>query len=121
MKKMLRIEIVVSLVLVVVLLTFLRGPELLMPMSFDSMALVLFVIFLVMFIGLLFREGALDERERLHRLEAGRFAYIAGILVITAGIVYQSFSYNIDPWLVYALITMIIVKIASRVYAQMNH
>ena len=32
----------------------------------------------------------MDEREKLHRLEAGRFAYLAGIAVITLGIIIPS-------------------------------
>ena len=121
MRNLYFMEVIVSAILVFVLLTFLSGPELLMPMSFDSMAMILFVVLAVLFTGLVFRENAMDEREKLHRLEAGRFAYLAGIAVITLGIIIQSFSYNIDPWLVYSLIAMIIVKIASRIYAQLRH
>lgn len=121
MNKIFNWEFIVSAVLVLVLLTFLSGPELLMPMNFNSMALVLFAIFSIMFLGLIFRESAHDEREKLHKLEAGRIAYLCGIVVITIGIIIQSFSYNIDPWLVYTLITMIIIKIAVRIYAQIKH
>lgn len=121
MKNLVRIEIIVAAVLIFLLLTFLNGPELLMPMLFNSMAIVLFVILAILFTGLVFRESALDERERLHRLEAGRVAYLSGIVVIAFGIIVQSFSYDIDPWLVYSLIAMIIVKIASRLYAQKKH
>ena len=121
MKKIFNLELVTSAVLVLVLLTFLNGPELLMPMTFNSMALVLFIIFSIMFIGLIFRENSFDERERLHKLEAGRVAYLSGIVVITIGIIVQSFSYSIDPWLVYTLITMIIIKIAVRIYVQGKH
>lgn len=121
MKKNFNLEFIVSIILVLVLLTFLSGPELLMPMNFNSMVLVLFVIFSIVFLGLIFREGSFDEREKLHKLEAGRIAYLCGVVVITIGIIIQSFSYNIDPWLVYTLITMIIIKIGVRLYVQTKH
>jgi hypothetical protein len=121
MKKFFTLDIIVSLILILSLFTFLKGPELLMPMTANSMALVLFVALFAVFVGLIFRESSSDEREKLHKLEAGRIAYLVGISVITLGIVIQSFSYDIDPWLFYALISMIIVKIAARIYAQLRH
>jgi len=121
MKKIFTFDIIVSAILIISLISFLKDPELLMPMTLNSVALVIFVAIFAVFIGLIFRENALDEREKLHKLEAGRVAYVAGILVIALGIIVQSFSYNIDPWLFYALISMIVIKILARIYVQLKH
>jgi hypothetical protein len=67
---------------------------------------------------LLFKEYAVDEREELHRFIASRAGYLAGSLILIVGIVWQSFNEQFDPWLVFTLVTMVFVKIASRVHSQ---
>lgn len=121
MKKFITLDVLVAAVLILFLSILVRGPELLMPMNLNSMALILFIISFMVFVGLIFREESSDERETLHKLEAGRVAYLSGIGIITLGIITQSFSYSIDPWLVYALIVMILVKIFARIYFQIKH
>lgn len=64
------------------------------------------------------KEGAADEREALHRARAGRFAFLVGSLLLTLGIVAQAWNHNVDPWLVYALIAMILAKFGARLYSE---
>ncbi len=63
-------------------------------------------------------EGAVDEREELHRYQSGRNAFLLGALTLTVGIVYQGVTDQVDVWLVAALLLMIVGKIASRIYSE---
>lgn len=73
-----------------------------------------------LFASFILREDIVDERDGQHRTLAGRNAFLAGSGVLTIGIVFQGYSHVVDPWLVVALITMIIVKIATRIWSDKN-
>jgi hypothetical protein len=120
MKSMHQSEIVVSLVLVGLLLYFLRPTQLLMPMSVEVTVILFFVVAFLIFSALVWKESFSDERENLHRLMAGRISFIAGTAVLAFGIIVQSMSHDIDAWLVYTLIVMILAKSASRIYSQVK-
>jgi len=111
-------EVLIAFVLVVILLSFVNGPHLLMPMTSETMLVVILAVFFTLFSALVWREDARDERERLHRLQAGRISYLAGTTILALGVIYQSFTHEIDPWLVGALIVMVLSKIFSRIYSQ---
>ena len=70
-------------------------------------ALVLFVL----------RESAQDERDETHRSIAGRVAFLSGSAVLIIGIAVQNTSHHIDPWLVGALIAMVIGKVGTRIWS----
>lgn len=72
------------------------------------------------FASFVLRERVVDERDGLHRTLAGRNAFLAGSGVLTVAIVVQGYAHSVDPWLIVALITMIIVKIATRVWSDKN-
>ena len=63
-----------------------------------------------LFAGLLWKERAADEREAVLVDKAGRFGYIAGMSTLTIGIVVQSFTHDVDVWLVLTVSMMIIAK-----------
>ncbi|MCX6703209.1 MAG: hypothetical protein NTV02_00760 [Candidatus Zambryskibacteria bacterium] len=79
-------------------------------------ALVIFGIFAIFIL----REQVLDERDNLHRRLAGRNAFLAGAGILMLGIVVQGYSHNVDPWLVAALVGMVVVKVVSRVWSDKN-
>src|SRR3989344_88728 len=56
------------------------------------------------------REHAGDEREDRHRSFAGRVAFLSGSAVLLLGIVLQSIAHTLDPWLVTALLVMLLGK-----------
>jgi hypothetical protein len=58
-----------------------------------------------------------DEREASHRYFANRMAMIAGMAVLSAGILYQIFTHRIDYWLLAGLIAINFVKIVSLIYS----
>src|SRR3989344_3491740 len=57
------------------------------------------------------RERVQDEREEVQRAFAGRVAFLAGSAVLISGIALQSMTYEVDPWLVGALIVMAVAKV----------
>lgn len=87
-----------------------------MVMSTLVGALVLFGIFA----SFILREKIVDERDDQHRTLAGRNAFLAGSGVLMIGIVMQGYTHNVDPWLVIALIAMVVVKIITRAWSDEN-
>jgi len=65
-------------------------------------------------------ERAGDERENEHRHSAGRAAFLAGGAVLIIGIIIQTLSHTLDPWLVWALLAMVAAKSIARVYSAYN-
>ena len=72
------------------------------------------------FASFILREKIIDERDAQHRTLAGRNAFLVGAGVITLGILIQGYAHNVDPWLVIALIAMILVKITTRIWSDKN-
>ncbi len=110
-------EILASAVLIVLVLLLLNPFHFWMPTNVEMLlvagALATFGAVAVFVL----RERAIDEREEAHRSSAGRTAFLAGAALLVLGIVVQSFNHAIDPWLVLALVAMIVVKLATRVYS----
>jgi hypothetical protein len=63
------------------------------------------------------RETAADEREALHRALAGRVAFLSGSAVLVVGILSEGMTHVVDPWLVLALVLMVLSKIITRIYS----
>jgi len=114
------LEKVVALALIVIAILLLNPFHFWMPdmmvMGMLAGALVLFGVFA----SFILREDSLDERDELHRTLAGRNAFLAGSGVLIMGIVVQGYSHTVDPWLVVALIAMVVVKIATRIWSDRN-
>jgi len=76
-------------------------------------AVVLFGVFSVFVL----MEQAGDEREDMHRYSAGRAAFLVGGAVLIVGIIVQNLSHTLDPWLVWALLGMVLAKSTVRIYS----
>ncbi|HTH92956.1 MAG TPA: hypothetical protein VL576_00555 [Candidatus Paceibacterota bacterium] len=90
----------------------------------DMMLAGLLIIALVifgLFAAFAVKEKVRDERESHHRFVAGRSAFIAGTSVLALAMLIQSLHHNVDPWLFVAFVTMILVKLGSRSYADQNY
>lgn len=113
-------ETIVTVALIVLAMLLLNPFHFWMP---DMMVMSMLAITLAIF-GILasfvLRETIVDEREGQHRTLAGRNAFLAGSGVLTLGIVVQGYAHAVDPWLVVALIVMIVVKIGSRIWSDRN-
>ena len=91
--------------------------EIWMPDSVHMLVLALLVVAAAAIGAFVLRERSLDERDVAHRAFAGRAAFLAGCIVLLVAIVIQTLRHMLDPWLVCALITMVIIKIGSRLWS----
>ena len=114
------LETLVTVCLIVLAVLLLNPFHFWMP---DMMLIVMLVTTLGLFgifASFILREKIVDERDSQHRTLAGRNAFLAGSGVLTLAIVVQGYVASVDPWLVVTLITMIIVKIATRRWSDKN-
>ncbi len=79
-------------------------------------ALALFGIFA----SYIIQEKSTDEREHQHKSLAGRNAFLAGSGILMIGIIVQGYTHTVDPWLVVALIGMVVVKFITRYWSEKN-
>lgn len=114
-------EIATSLILIAILVLFIRPTNLLMPSTVEMMLPVLLVVAFLTFSSLFWKEKAQDEREANHITKAGRISFFTGSIILTVGVVVQSLRHNVDPWLVYSLVGMVLAKVASRIYSQIKN
>jgi len=110
-------HIVIALVLVILLVLLSNPFTFWMPDGVNMLLLLVLTTVMSVWVGLIVQEYSNDEREMLHKMKAGRIAYLSGILVLTTGLVFQGINHNIDPWIVLTLIVMVMSKVISRVYA----
>ncbi len=121
MKNNLLQEIVVSIVLIVLLVLFLNPFEFWMPPILLMMMVLGFVVVFSVFASFIWRENARDEREGLHKMMAGRIAFLAGTAILVIAIIVQSFRHELDFWLVLTLGIMILAKIIGLFYGRTKH
>lgn len=88
-----------------------------MPPMGAMVALLVAAVLLVLFAGFVMQENGGDERDLLHRLNAGRIAYLSGIGVLTTALVVQGFQHAIDPWVLFALGAMVVAKAVAHYYS----
>ena len=61
--------------------------------------------------------GINDERDILHRNLANRAGLIAGLVILSLGVLYQMFVlHHVDYWLLTGLIVINLTKIVSLIY-----
>lgn len=70
-----------------------------------------FTILVALYAGLVLREKPADEREEKLREKAGRAGFLAGVFVLSIGVIYQVIFAKVDPFLLLALAVMVLVKI----------
>ena len=114
-------EIIVSSVLIILLILFLNPFDFWMPTILLMMMVLGLVVVFAIFASFIWRESARDERESLHKMMAGRIAFLAGTAVLVIGIIVQSFKHKLDLWLVLALGAMILAKIIGLIYSRIKH
>lgn len=106
-------------VILVALLTLLSDPFMLwMPARAQMIVLLGAAIFACVWAGFVMYERAYDEREMLHKMHAGRVAYLSGIAVLTLALIVQGFAHAIDPWVSAALGVMVVSKLVARLYSE---
>ncbi len=121
MKNNLLQEISVSVVLIVLLILFLNPFGFWMPSVLLVVMVCVLVVVFAIFASFIWRENAKDERENLHKMTAGRTAFLSGTAVLVIGIIVQSFQHKLDFWLVLTLGTMILAKIVGLIYSRRKY
>jgi len=106
----------------ILLLLFLLNPfDVLMLSNTSMMVLAVFVVAFLIFVGLVWRSRAVDERELAHQHATARISYALGVNVLAIGIVAQSLTYTLDVWLPLALGIMVLAKIGASIYYKQKH
>jgi hypothetical protein len=113
-------EAVVTVSLIVIAILLLNPFHFWMPDMVVVCMLAITLGLFGIFASFILRETMIDEREAQHRTLAGRNAFLAGSGVLTLGIVFQGYVHTVDPWLVVALVVMIVVKIGTRIWSDKN-
>ena len=113
-------SITISVLLVMSLLALLDPFMYWMPTMYTRVSLLITTILLVIWTGLVMYEQTTDERDVVHRMNAGRVAYLSGVATLTIALLVQSMGYVIDPWIAITLLVMVIAKISARFYSEHN-
>lgn len=122
MDKNTRNEISIAVIFSALLALLLNPFGFFMPDTLLYMMIAGVVVLFGLYAGFVWREGARDEREQLHRMIAGRIAYLAGTGVLVLGIAIQGLTQpDVDPWLVFALGAMVLGKLSGLIYGRLRH
>lgn len=114
------VEALVTVCLIGLAILLLNPFQFWMPNMMVAVVLAVTLGLFGIFASFVLRERTADERDGQHRTLAGRNAFLAGSGVLTLAIVIQGYTHSVDPWLVVALITMIIVKFLTRGWSDKN-
>ena len=122
MEKDTKNEIFVAVVFIILVLLFLNPFGLWMPDMLVYMMIAGVAILFALFAGFVWKEKARDEREQLHKMIASRLAYLVGVGVLVLGVAVQGFTMaHVDPWLLIALLAMILGKIIGFFYGRSRY
>ncbi len=108
------IPILIACILVFLLLALADLLPFWMP-DMNEMIVLLFATLLILaWAGFVMFEHAVDEREVVLRMNAGRIAYLSGIGVLALALLVQGMRHEIDSWIISALGTMVLTKLGAR-------
>ena len=117
MKNNLKIEMTISLTLVILAILLLNPFHFWMPNMVHMMMLAFTLVTIALFAIFILREKVQDERDTVHRMLSGRVAFLMGSILLTIGIVIQSLQDTMDVWLVVVLVAMVLSKLLTRMYS----
>jgi len=120
MKNKITKEIIITIILIVITILLLNPFHFWMPDMIVICMLVSVLVLFGIFASFVLREKSFDEREDQHRTFAGRNAFLTGSGILIIGIVVQGYTHLVDPWLVIALVGMIVAKIITRIWSDKN-
>lgn len=110
------IQISVALVLAFFLLALGDFLPFWMPNMDEMTVLLVVTLLMLVWVGFVMYEKAIDEREVMLRMHAGRVAYLSGIATLTIALVIQGFAHAIDPWIILTLCVMVLSKLGARLF-----
>lgn len=86
-----------------------------MPTESVYLGVVALAVVSVLFAGIVFRDSSKDEREESLRNISARSGYLAGILILTGGIIVTALmGHEENIWLIGALAGMVISRLVTR-------
>lgn len=91
-----------------------------MPTTLQMCMLALVVAAAGGIAAFMLREKPLDERDDAHRMFSGRAAFFTGAAILLVGITVQTFAHELDPWLLGALVGMVLAKVAARWWSEVH-
>ena len=85
------------------------------PHEWEYIAVAALAVVAILFAGVMFQESSNDEREESLRNNAARSGYLAGILILTGGVVVTALMGEPENlWLIGALAGMVIARLVTR-------
>ncbi|MEK7505506.1 MAG: hypothetical protein AAB597_01215 [Patescibacteria group bacterium] len=111
------IQEIVLVVTLLVLASALLGPFGLFMTDMQTLSVSAgLLVVLGLFVALMWREKAKDEREELHRMKSDRFAFLLGSAGLVALIGWMAFKHEHSPELISILLLMLTAKIVARIW-----
>jgi hypothetical protein len=104
-------EVLVVIAMLVIIFFKIDPWKWFMPTDIQMLLLCLLVAGVCIWVGLIFRERARDERETLHLYRASRAGYLVGVLSLSILVVIQDLRHQLDPLVLVVLAIMIITKL----------
>lgn len=115
-------ELLAGILLLALAFLLVNPFDLLMLDYFAMMTLGALLVVYAVFVGMVWRESARDEREATHQGLVGRVAYLIGSAIIVLGIVTEIVvMHEVNFWLVAALSGMVGAKIVASLYYRNYH
>lgn len=115
--KQYKVEIIFALILIFLISWLIDPLKLFMPEFLQKPHLLIVTVCFIIFASLIWRERAKDERQKLHRMSSGRWAFLTGTAALVVGIFVERWTTgNVDVWLVISLGAMLLGKIIGHIY-----
>lgn len=111
------IQWLILFLLAIVLFTLVDPFMYWMPSMTQMISLSIAAALLAILAGIVLTEKSGDEREVIHRMQAGRAAFLSGIGILTVALLYQGATHAVDPWVPLALFGMVFAKLCARFYS----
>jgi cobalamin synthase len=111
-------EIAFSSALLLVILLKIDPLHWFMPTALQMLLLAVLTAGMAIYVGIIYRERARDERERDHLYRASRAGYLVGVIALSALVVVQDLRHELDPLVLIVLALMILTKLAVLKFNQ---
>ncbi|MDP3899633.1 MAG: hypothetical protein Q8Q23_00975 [bacterium] len=114
-------EVSLSIMFIALLIIILNPFHFWMPSMLTYTLLISLLVIFGVFAAFIWREKSNDERENLHKLMAGRFAFLVGVGILVVAVIIEDINSQIDIWLIIALGGMILAKVSGLLYGRLKH
>lgn len=114
-------EIYLAGLLILLLVTCVNPLAAIMPGIWDQTVIILLIAVYGLYAGVVYRESARDERERLHLAHAERIGFLTGTGLLVLFLVFDTFLVSVEKSLVFVLGGMILAKMVSLVVLKLRN